>query len=129
MMWVLAGLCALAAGCDRAEAPQPADAAGTALSTLHLATTLSEDDNVKLREGVMTLLEAGAADAPPVLLVMAEMGSPAFNFHVQSDCAAATPYIEGLIRRSATAAALTMTPPDIGCVEVNPGAAGGSTEG
>ncbi|RYY21823.1 MAG: hypothetical protein EOP62_24040 [Sphingomonadales bacterium] len=122
--WVLAGLLVLAAGCDRQDAAPPADAAQTPLSTVHLVTALSDDDNVKLREGVMTLAEGAPADAPPVLLVMAEMSSPAFNFHVQGDCASAAPYVEGLIKRSAAAAALTMNIPDIGCVEVNPGAAG-----
>lgn len=111
----LIGLTVLVAGCGQAVTVEEDNAS---LATVHLVTSLRPDDNEALRERLGTILTTEAEKAPPTLMVMSESKLPAFNFHVESDCATATAYVRDLLTRAATAERLPMVHPDIACVEV-----------
>lgn len=112
----LIGLAVTVVGCER---PVTVEADGLSLlSTVHLVTSLGPDDNERLRGMLGTLIITATAEHPPILLIVSESVSPAFNFHVESNCATATNYVQDLLTRAATAENLPLGHPDIACVEV-----------
>ena len=112
----LIGLTVLIAGCERAV---PVEKEGqSVLSTVHFVTSLSAEENEKLRERLGTFIVEQPGGAPPILMVLSETTSPAFNFHVQRDCASATAYVEDLLTRAAAVEDLPVSRPDIACVDV-----------
>lgn len=112
----LIGLTVLVSSCERAV---PVEREGqSVLSTVHFVTSLSAEDNEKLRERLGAFVMEQPAGAPPTLMVLSETTSPAFNFHVQRDCASATAYVEELVTRAAALEGLPVSRPDITCVDV-----------
>lgn len=113
----LIGLTVLVAGCERAI---PVETEGqSVLSTLHFVTSLSAEENEKLRERLGTFIMEQPGEAPPILMVLSETTSPAFNFHVQRNCASATGYVRDLATRAAEIEDLSLSP-TITCVDVGP---------
>ena len=109
------GLAVFMAGCQRAA---PVENEGSSLSTLHFVTSLEADDNERLRETLGAMIVAAPDDAPSVLLIGAEVSSPAFNLHIGANCEAALSYVESLLTRAEAMGNLPGTLPDLQCAEV-----------
>lgn len=89
-----------------------------AISVVNFVTTLGAEENEQLRDILGSLIVAATDDNPPILMVMSELSSPAFGFHVGSDCSTARGYVEDLLVRAGAGEGNSKAVPEIGCVEV-----------
>ena len=112
----LIGLTVLVAGCERAV---PVEKEGqSVLSTVHFVTSLSAEENEKLRERLGTFIVEQPGGAPPILMVLSEATSPAFNFPVPGLCAPSSADGEHQHPRPAAGEGVRESSPDIACVDV-----------